>query len=98
MPLNGFKDLAAINPLLNCFEEQRLTRSSGKQVLDLLTDLVMMKVPLSELKLPGQAQWIDQLKGLRYPNASQQDRETGLQHQEWPQFCSCPKKNVMAIA
>ena len=93
MPLNSLTQINSINPLLEEFEKQKLTRSQGKQILDLLVDLVMMKTSSQQL-IPSGKNWLDQLKGLRYPNTSKKDQQPGLESKDWPQFIRVQKQRA----
>lgn len=91
MPLNSFSDLSQAHSLLEIFPQQRLTRSQGRQALDLIADLLLMKTPV-DLLHPQQGSWLEQLRQLRYPQTTSRDSEPGLEARDWPQFSKVQKR------
>ena len=91
LPLNSLPDLSEVSALLEEFSKQRLTRSQGRQALDLIADLWLMKTPLQKLQPQGRP-WLEQLKLLRYPRTHAQDSQPGLEKEDWPQFAKVQKR------
>ncbi len=84
-PLLSLKAInAEVNQLLDQFSIQKLSRNEGKQILDLLVDLLLMDHETSSLLPKNEQPWLPQLTQLRHPIAgSLQNPPPNL---GWPKY------------
>ena len=86
-PLCSLKKNKVFFQLTPFFSSQGLSRSQGRQVLDLLADLIPMDSwDIQTLEPPDRGDWWTHLYGLRNPETKKRD-ENFLDHSSpWPQF------------
>ncbi len=76
MPLNALTEFRVFNSLSYLFTDQRLTRSDGKRVIDLLVDLILMDRSVEAL-IPEEGQnWLEHLVKLRFPMTLEKDNSS----------------------
>lgn len=84
-PLLAIEDLEAFAPLLIDLAENSLSRNEGKQAIDLLVDLFLLKRSVADLRSPQTGSWLKNLNKLRRPqslkNEAAQSTDIG-----WPQY------------
>ncbi|MEM7646759.1 MAG: hypothetical protein AAF203_07620 [Pseudomonadota bacterium] len=82
MPLLALTDQKAFVEFSELFWSEGLSRSEGKQCIDWLVDLLLLGKSLKELKFFKGA-WKNHLRSLRYPNETNESKNTG---DHWPKF------------
>jgi hypothetical protein len=83
-PLVSLGAMDEISPLLDQFPVANLSRNEGKQILDLLVDLLLLKNASDRLAPPAKGSWLQHLKALRYPLSQKSDKRP--QPAGWPQY------------
>jgi hypothetical protein len=79
-PHTAWLDLAHLNP----------TRSEGKQLVDLVVDLLLFGCPVPTPD-QGLSAWVKELRQLRYPEQHRADQDKSAPVQNWPQFAQVRK-------
>jgi hypothetical protein len=83
---------ALFTQLSSFFPEQNLSRSEGREALDLLVDLILMNKNFEDLKPSPTANWVSRLKQMRNPNTTRKDQSPTTINQAWPQFVKVKKQ------
>ncbi len=78
--------------LSSFFPEQNMSRSEGREALDLLVDLILMNKIFEELKPNSTTHWVSRLRQLRNPNTTLKDQTSTTINQAWPQFVKVKKQ------
>ncbi len=76
--------------LAPCWQEQNLSRSDGRMILDLVVDLILMGKKADELFPQNLKSWTGQLQSIRNPMTAQRDDNYELG--QWPQFVKVKKQ------
>ncbi len=79
-PFLSVSDLTTLNPLLQNFAQLNLTRQLGSQILEILIECILLKVPSDHLQPPSEksedgALWLQHLQHLRFPQTYSRDQE-----------------------
>lgn len=90
-PLLSIDDVESITGELKILGDSQLSRNDGKSFIDLVVDLVMMKIDFSEVFTSPSQSWLSSLKKLRYPNATSQDLKASPS-QIWPKYVQVVKQ------
>ncbi len=90
-PLLGIENPDSVAPLLEKLGQSPLSRNEGKQALDLIVDLILMKVPKESLLEYEDAQWLEALKKQRFPQTLERDAKEKTSTQQWPKYVQVVK-------
>jgi hypothetical protein len=86
-PLRSLPNLEVLAPFWPLMMTQTYSKSEITQILELLTELILMDVSVDTLNANAQGHaWIKHLKSLRYPLSTESDSvgETKLRQIAWP--------------
>jgi hypothetical protein len=75
-PLLSLKGRVRIDPLLEDIAQLKVSRTEGKQILDLLVDLILMENQTESLRAQDNPNWLKVLKQKRYPMSHAQEKHT----------------------
>lgn len=84
LPLNSLTSFQAFNELSNFFTELNLTRNEGRQILDVLVDLILLGKPTERLSPTDENNWLSQLQKIRNPHTLGSDQKSNKS--TWPKY------------
>lgn len=78
--------------LSSFFPQQNMSRSDGREALDLLIDLLLLNKTFEDLKPQEKSNWLKSLRQMRNTKTSNSDSTNNSLTTSWPQFVKVKKQ------